>query len=101
MTNKEEIISFLNGWRASRGTDADVLENLMMTCDYNISDLKKLCYIYANHINTYKFEEMANYIEQKYGKSNSCRLNSVIRLFESEQDRYFRDLQIVLNYFKE
>lgn len=101
MTSKEEIISFLNGWRASRGTDADVLENLMMTCDYNISDLKKLCYIYTNHINAYKFKEMADFIEHKYGKSNSCRLNSIIGLSESKQDRYFKDLQIVLDYFNE
>ena len=93
---KEEMKKMMSGYQIAVGERANLIENVMIACDYDVDHLQNIMILYEK---SESMRDSIDYLKKEYGKAHASRLNCLVGLSPLERDKVFREISILISQF--
>lgn len=93
---KEEMKKMMSGYQITMGERANLIENVMIACDYDVDHLQNIMILYEK---SDSMHDPIDYITREYGKAHAKRLGCLMGLSPFEREKIFREISILISRF--
>lgn len=93
---KERMKQMMRSYRMTVGEGADIIENVMIGCDYDVDHLQNIMILYEK---SGSMCDSIDYLKREYGKAHASRLNCLVGLSPLEREKIFREISALISRF--